>query len=77
MSQDDRDQLKRLDRDYEREGIVFSWRAGKIGVYHRGATGQPTGRALMRFANHEDAEEWVWNAILADQDGGPVRPWHR
>ena len=40
----------------------------KIGVYGRGTDGQPTGDALMRFANIEDAEEWLYERILRDQE---------
>ena len=54
------DELDRLNETYRYDGLVFV-RKRKIGVYWRGTDGEPTGKALMRFDNIEDAEEWAWS----------------
>lgn len=69
MSDGDLDRLNdtyRLELE-ARYGLVFA-RKRKIGVYRRGTDGRPTGDALMRFENIEDAEEWLWQRILRDQE---------
>ena len=61
------DELDRLNETYRYDGLVFVCKR-KIGVYWRGTDGEPTGKALMRFDNIEDAEEWAWDRHLRNQE---------